>query len=391
MELQWKQLTPGTAEGIFSITAKGYMAASLHWATAQGPLPAWTAFSYLPLDSFGRGSFRYTGFRAIPPEATHVAARLIAPDFVDTSIILKALPSRISAHASEQTVCFAVMSDLHMTGKSGRIRRALRLANQADCVLLVGDLTADAAPEQFERLWQLIEEELPETPVLAIAGNHDFPLNPLPRIPQGLDDWPTFQLRLLKRSKMLGVSCQEDPCGAWRATVKGINVFGLCAVSHWRRFVFPYGEQLDWLARQLRQSSSDQKVLLCHAPLLNHNPTRSTESGPAYLSRDGQLQQIMDENSNICFISGHTHISLNEWAGCLDYDQKCGNVYFNDSSVVSNTMRTREALTNCAWTDGTVSFLRISNAGMEISARSIDSGLWIARGYYQMDRVQPSP
>lgn len=388
MELQWKQLMPGSAEGIFSVTAKGYMAASLHWANAQGPLPGWTAFGYLPLDTFGRGSFRYPGFRAIPPEATHMAARLIAPDFEERAIILKALPPQIASHKPAQHVRFAVMSDLHMTGKGGRIRRALRLASQADCVLLAGDLTADAAPEQFQRLWQLIEEELPETPVLAVAGNHDFPLYPLPRIPHGLDDWPTFQARLLKRSEALGVPCREDSCGAWRATVKGTNVFGLCAVSHWRRFVFPHGERLNWLTEQWRQSTSAQKILLCHAPLLNHNPTRSTENGPAYLSRDSELQQIMDENSNICFISGHTHISLNEWAGCLDYDQKRGNVYFNDASVVSNTMRTREALTNSAWTDGAVSFLRVSDAGLEISAQAIDSGLWIARGYYQIPRVQ---
>ncbi len=65
------------------------------------------------------------------------------------------------------------MSDLHLSKKPWQVRKALSMAR--DAVLLVGDLVNDGTPEQFELMHQCISEVLPNTPVLAVAGNHDFP------------------------------------------------------------------------------------------------------------------------------------------------------------------------------------------------------------------------
>ncbi|MGN0399101.1 MAG: metallophosphoesterase, partial [Blautia sp.] len=68
-----------------------------------------------------------------------------------------------------------VMSDLHLSKKPWQVRCALRMGADADAVLLVGDLTNDGTLEQMELMHQCIKEVLPDTPVLAVTGNHDYP------------------------------------------------------------------------------------------------------------------------------------------------------------------------------------------------------------------------
>lgn len=114
-----------------------------------------------------------------------MVARLISPDFDHQAMLLEPLPQPRRAIPADALVRLAVMSDLHLSSQPGRIRRALRLARAADCVLMVGDLTNDGLPDQFHRLLQCMDEEIPETPVLAVTGNHDYPARPLPLIMEG--------------------------------------------------------------------------------------------------------------------------------------------------------------------------------------------------------------
>lgn len=67
------------------------------------------------------------------------------------------------------------MSDLHLNKKPWLVRKALRMGHDADLVLLVGDLVNDGTPEQLMQMRTCITEILPETPVLTVAGNHDYP------------------------------------------------------------------------------------------------------------------------------------------------------------------------------------------------------------------------
>ena len=119
--------------------------------------------------------------------------------------------------------------------------------------------------------------------------------------------------------------------GGYRAVFRDTEIFGLNAVSHWRRFTFSEGKQLDWLKRQLGKDAR-RRIVLCHAPLIRHNPLRNASDAP-YLARDAQLQQIVDDAGKVLFLSGHTHVSLNEGRGCVEYDDVHSNLYLNDSSV----------------------------------------------------------
>lgn len=381
MELKVNLCNPPCADGRYYVTARGYMVASLYWADKDGPLSDWTALAHLPLDASGRACFSYEGGRAIPPEATHVAAKLISADFQRQETMLIPLPEGCSVPIFEADTTFAVMSDLHTAAKLGRIRRALGYAAEADCVLLPGDLTNDAAPEQFGCLWQLIEEVIPDTPLLAVCGNHDFPIKPLPMVWQDIDHYYAFQEKMLSRAEQRGVSCTADESGAYSATFRGIEILGLNAVSHWRRFTFPEGMQPDWLKAQLSKDT-DRRIVLCHAPLIKHNPLRG-EGESAYLSRNTRLQQIIDDAGNVIFLSGHTHISLNETGGCVEYDAERGNLYLNDSSITPTTFCKQEILTDREWADGAVCYLSLNSSMIEIKARCLSNGKCISRGYYQ--------
>ena len=224
MYLRMALIRPGCADGRYLVRAKGYMAASIHWADENGPLENWTALAVIALNPAGEGEWRFGGGRAIPPEATHVAARLINARFDEVGTILSEIPEEFLGGAFERDGCFGVMSDLHLSAKPGRIRRAFRLVKDTDCVLLAGDLTNDGLPAQFEEMYSLIDEALCGVPVLSAAGNHDYPLKPIPLIRQGIDDYEALQHRLLQRARALGADCVEDESGAYRAKVRGVEV-----------------------------------------------------------------------------------------------------------------------------------------------------------------------
>lgn len=69
---------------------------------------------------------------------------------------------------------------------------------------------------------------------------------------------------------------------------------------------------------------------------LAHNPKRGDRQ--PYLSRDDQLQRIIDAHRNIIFISGHTHVSMNSDVSCVERDKLRSNIYINDGSIRPTTV-----------------------------------------------------
>lgn len=144
----------------------------------------------------GRGKFRLAGGRAAWPEATHLAAELIGLDPALRERLLAPVPGAQRVSLGRFDHSFAAMRDQHLLNKPGRIRRALRMAQGADGLLLAGDRVNDGLPGQFALLRQLLEE-LSDVPALTVCGSHDWPLYPLPRNPEGTDDDSAFQRWLL--------------------------------------------------------------------------------------------------------------------------------------------------------------------------------------------------
>ena len=95
MKLTIQGVTPDCADGIYQISAKGFVAAALYWANKQEALPNWTPFAHIPVMADGTGKFIFTGHRGIPPGATCVLARAVSEDLKRCEEVLCPLPERV--------------------------------------------------------------------------------------------------------------------------------------------------------------------------------------------------------------------------------------------------------------------------------------------------------
>lgn len=83
------------------------------------------------------------------------------------------------------------------------------------------------------------------------------------------------------------------------------------------------------------------------------------------------------------FISGHTHLSMNNPEGCVEWDAASSNLYINDASIRPTDLLPGEPMQPAEWKEGTVLDLRINSCEVEITTRSVQSGKKHARGYYR--------
>ena len=116
------------------------------------------------------------------------------------------------------------MSDLHLSKKPWQVRKALRMGSDADLVLLAGDLVNDGTPEQWACMHTCIAEVLPDTPVLAVAGNHDYPRYPSPLIRREICDYQSLAEWLLGRQSY---PATVDSSGAWAIHCGEAEILGL--------------------------------------------------------------------------------------------------------------------------------------------------------------------
>ena len=381
MTLTIRQTNVPTADGVYTVRAKGCIAAALYWANESGRLDCWSSLAVIPLSPKGVGEFVFRGSRAIPREATHIRAEAVRADFGTREEIQVPLPNLPRMRTGENDLRCTVFSDLHFSAKPWTVRAALRMAADSDCILLTGDMTNDGTPAQFAGFYEMLTELLPDKPVFAVTGNHDFPHDPIPRVSDGIDCYPGLQDALLRNARRLGWQVEQDNSGAYAAMRDGTEIIGLNAVSHWRRFVFRDGEQLAWLEHHLENSAARRHILLCHAPLLRHNPAHSPTAQP-YLSRDRELQNIADRHRNILFLSGHTHLSLNCPGGCAEQDEN-GNIFLNAGSTCPTALKPEETLQPPEWTDGNGAELLLGEDYAEITGFSVRDQTRISRGYYR--------
>lgn len=381
MKLQFHQTAPGFADGSFHISAPGCLVASLHWADKNGTLENWQSLGFLPLDPGGSGRLQMTGGRAIPAEATHVLARAVTADYASVMEVSTPLAESPVAKESDPEFRFLVLTDLHLSHKPWTVRRALAAGRDYDGVLITGDLTNDGTPEQLEHFLEILTDVLPDTPVFAVTGNHDYPARPLPHIYHGICEYPMLQEALLARAEAMGWAVSRDFSGAYAARRGNTEIFGLNAATHWRRFKFPGGTQLDWLEEGLSRSDARHRILLCHAPLQHHRPYLSQDA-PPYLSMDARLQAIVDENTNLIFLSGHTHLSLNLPEGCAQRDRQ-GNLYYNAGSIRPTTLKPGEPLAPAEWVEGNGTALTLSAREIHLQGFSLKTGKNISRACWR--------
>lgn len=381
MKLQLKFKNTQYANFDVEVRAKGFLVASIYWANEDGKLPNWSAIAAFPIEPSGIGKYRFEGNRAIPKEATHIYAKCVSSDFSTTDEALVGIPKEFQFNDDEllPVESLFVMSDLHLSSKTGKIIRAINSADSS--ILIAGDLVNDGYEEQF-RLWQsCVEEYANNKLVLSVTGNHDQLLKDT--VNNDYFGYEKFQEYLLNRTEALGYTCSSDSSGAYSVAYNNIDIIGLQCVSAKRKFGISK-EQLIWLEKHLSENDNFKwHIIMCHAPLLAHNPHRN--DGAVYFGGNDKLQNIIDRNKNIIFISGHTHYSPNTKQGSVQYISKSNTVYIDDGSIVPTELK-GEALMPNEWHDGVAIELKIFDNALEIAYKSISNEMYHPRGYYRLMR-----
>ncbi len=386
LKLKINLIWPGCAEGHYIIKAKGFIIAILSWGNKCGALEGWGTFAYVPIDPSGNGSFYFSGARGIPREATHVYAHCVSSDFSSYEDVFAEIPARFLCETSisENTQNFSVLTDLHLASKPWRIKNALNVT-RSENILLLGDSTNDGTSEQFEQFEECIKETASEKIILPVIGNHDVLHSSQGDDSDGCKNYTEFQKHLLSKAEDKGFSVLYDHDSlAYSIQFENIDVVGLQCVISGRKFSFPEGKQISCLKNHLEANKDSRwHLVLCHAPLLAHNPNRNT--GNPYLGKNKMLQEIVDNCGKVIFLSGHTHVSPNRLTGNAEFDKHCGNIYLDCGSVVDTDTSSEKELMSLDWNDGCITELFVTDREVEICISSIKTGIKFPRGYYRFN------
>lgn len=364
MNLEIKFKDNYSADGEYTIRADGYDTAELYWADCNGVLPEWTAFGYVKIDA-GLGSIDYYGGRGVPCEATHVLVKTFCTNVPDCKEGLFPIERERRIECVPPFIRCGILTDLHLTRKAGTVKWALRAAADTDCILLPGDMTNDGTKEEFRLFEDCLNETVPGVPVYCVNGNHDLMTD--------LDVYGDFQKH---------IACwNSETQNICHAAFNGIDMIGVNAGALWTRDTMRITpEQLEYLDSLLEQGDG-WKIVLCHTPLSRDMPVRNGHLSK-YLSRDKQLQEIIDAHEHVIFLSGHTHLSPNLDSGVVGFDSTRNNLYVNCGSIRPTELGKEVASVLPEWKEGNVVELRIMEKALEVRMRTIHTRKWISRGFY---------
>ena len=102
---------------------------------------------------------------------------------------------------------------------------------------------------------------------------------------------------------------------------------------------------------------------MCHPPLIAHNPQRTADMASYIVAeQDTRLQKIVDENQNVIFLSGHTHVFPS-----VEFDEVQGNLYINDGSICPTAVKNKNDKTQ----QGNVTLLEIGEKVISVIVNGI--------------------
>ncbi len=256
-----------------------------------------------------------------------------------------------------------VISDLHIYNKTLNIERALSTLNDVDLLLIVGDIADRAEEKQFNTAVEVLEKHIHSIPIYSVSGNHDNPAK---------DDTNYRKFEMLINREYPSI---VDISGAFYKRINNtVELIGLNPMYHQKQFFFPNrGQQLHFLKERLSGSTAQYHIVLCHPPLIGHNPQRTENMSPYIVKeQDQRLQEIINEHHNVIFISGHTHIFPE-----LDFDASHQNLYINDGSICPTT---KDNTTNTIQGNGTL--IEINEECILVTIKGIHTGKVFANNIY---------
>src|SRR5262249_11215838 len=223
---------------------------------------------------------------------------------------------------AKRALRIAATADLHYAKHSrGKMHDAFAEASQnADVLLLCGDLTEYGLPEEAEELAADIRTAV-RIPVVAVIGNHDYESGQPEMVTKILDD--------------TGVTMLNGEA----AEIAGVGFAGICGFGggFGRRMLNAWGEPL---IKQFVQGSISHAIRLeqarvklqteCRIVVLHYSPIRSTLQGEdpeiyAFLG-SSRLEEPINRFRVTAVFHGHAH------NGILDGKTSTGIAVYNVSA-----------------------------------------------------------
>lgn len=196
----------------------------------------------------------------------------------------------------------AATADLHFTPQNyDRIREQMsRVRDQADLLVVAGDLTNYGKPQEMESLLNaLVRIRLP---IVAVLGNHDY---------ESGQENELMQMMTAEGIKVLdGTAYERDGVGF--AGTKGFaGGFGRCVLTAFgeapiKAFVQAAIDEALKLERAMAQLRTDKRIVVIHyAPIGATVQGEATEIYP-YLGTS-RLAEVADRHGANLVLHGHAH------------------------------------------------------------------------------------
>lgn len=208
----------------------------------------------------------------------------------------------------DQTLRIAAMSDIHYGRHAGStIQTAFdRVSEEADVLLLCGDLTDYGKPEEAERLAADLREHV-SVPILAVWGNHDYESDQIEEL---------HEILTHAGVEILDGSCTEIG-GVGFAGVRGFGGgFGRWALSPWGEPAWKalvqeaVDEELKLDAALSRLGTHHRVVLLHYAPIRDTVVGEPEEIFPFLGS--SRLEDPLNRYDVTVAFHGHAHAGAPE-------------------------------------------------------------------------------
>ncbi|HET9741489.1 MAG TPA: metallophosphoesterase [Terriglobales bacterium] len=196
----------------------------------------------------------------------------------------------------------AAVADLHFSPQSyDRIREAMtRLRDEADLLILAGDLTNYGKPEEMESMLASLMRL--RVPIVAVMGNHDFESGRAEEL---------SKMMLAEGVKLLDGSGYERDGVGFAGTKGFLGGFGRGVLTAFgepevKAFVQSAVDETLKLERALSMLRTEKRIVITHyAPIVDTVRGEPEQIFP-YLG-SGRLAEVIDRHQAILAVHGHAH------------------------------------------------------------------------------------
>ena len=267
---------------------------------------------------------------------------------------------------------FGALSDVHVVYDTAAddFKRALSYLNSTEDVAftcICGDLTDDGSAEELAQYKAIVDSHSPDTPVYAIAGNHEGYANISSSYLQEYTGHPLYYSFEHEGDLfvMLGVTGGDET-----------KVFTT--------------DELDWLETTLNANTSRNRIFVFQHILATETCGDALDVYP-YLKLDSsavsvRFKNILRAHPNVIWFHGHSHMKfyLQQYADTANYDKAlgCHSVHIPSISVPRDAVGT-DMTTIYADSEGYV--VDVYEDGIHLRGRDFARGEFIPLASYWIE------